>query len=119
WTPGYWAFAGGVYVFETDVRAPVSGVKHIHTACECPVSRRPQQADTGRGHPGAWHPEVPCAIPTPVPRGPHVSVLRARGLVVVGQRGRGFRRLHRSLLTLRLVCHGRRFRRGWRWRVLA
>src|SRR5581483_6978214 len=58
---------------EADVRAPVSGVPDVRPADVAPISRRPQDANTRRSHPGPGHPVVPGGCPGPVTRSPDPS----------------------------------------------
>jgi hypothetical protein len=68
--------------------SPVSAVPQVSPATPAPVTRRPQQADGRRQHPGSRHPVVPARPPGPVTRCPDVVCRRTDRLLVNGQLGR-------------------------------
>src|SRR5580658_5629997 len=75
---------------ETDLRAPEPLVENERLTAPAPPSRGPEEADFRRHHPRARHPEViGCIIvPIPVTGSPDITVTRANGLLIHGQRWR-------------------------------
>ena len=75
---------------EPDLRAPIASVPEIRSAGPTPIARRPQHTNLRRFHPGAGNPEVPTIVRvTPIAWSPEITFLRASGLHVNGQHGRG------------------------------
>ncbi len=70
---------------ETDHRAPIAGIPHVHALLPCPVPRSPERAHEGRWHPCAGHPVVAVnRVPGPVTGRPEVAGTGADRLRIHG-----------------------------------
>src|SRR5262249_44801299 len=63
---------------EADMRAPITGMKHIHAFVPAPIAWRPQHARLRRRHPYSWHPVISFIAVSPIARRPHVTLHWAR-----------------------------------------
>ena len=98
---------------ETDVQAPMSGIKEIAAAVEPPIARRPKRGCVGWLDPCSRHPVIAARAPGPIARSPNVAVSGRGRLIVVGKRRRRIRRLLcRHLSVARII--GRLARRRGR-----
>jgi hypothetical protein len=71
------------------VAAPVAPMEPVVATVPVPVVRRPKRALIGSRDPGSGNPVVIPVTPGPVAGNPHQVGLRADGLIVDGQHGRG------------------------------
>ena len=65
---------------ESDRRAPVTLMEDIRATAVAPITRRPQQSDLWRKHPGARNPVIAEVAIGPVARNPNVAGGRAERL---------------------------------------
>jgi hypothetical protein len=69
---------------EPDGRTPMPGMKDVDGAGRAPICGSPEKAYAGRSSPDAGNPNVSLIPPVPVPRRPKRTVLRERGLILLG-----------------------------------
>jgi hypothetical protein len=63
-------------------RTPVAFIEDKKPVVPAPITRRPQRANVGRGHPCARHPEIVAVSIAPISRCPHQAWIGADGLLV-------------------------------------
>ena len=66
---------------EPDGQAPITGVPAIHSTAPAPIARCPQTTNVRRIYPHARDP-LPAVIPSPIARGPFVTIARTGRLIV-------------------------------------
>src|SRR5580698_3153714 len=82
---------------EADLWAPIAFIKDERTAAPTPVTGGPEQADSGRLHPGARHPVIAVRTISPIAGSPQISGRGNRWLRVDGERRWADRDRHADL----------------------